>query len=117
MSVDYSFEVGYGFAGTEWNMPGEWDWEQWWEGEVDRWLRAQGLDELESGTGGDRMSGPERWSIIAKGTRIRGDKFDNGEVIEELKEPNTRALKQLAEAQELIAPTCHVGWKYFRNVS
>ena len=121
MGIDYSYEVGFGFADTTRNygdLPGGLDYEAWSEGEVDKLLAENGLNLLVANTGGNMMSGPLRWSILVKRTHVRRDIYDSPEITRFTSEDITdEELAQLGHAANLlgVAPA-EMSWMFFCNV-
>ncbi len=120
MGVDYSAEVGYGFAG---------------EGEpptiiagivemnggdiegVDDWLSSCGWGELTYRVGGDQWSGPERWSVLSRSSLAYVDRYESVRVFH-MDEMPDEAARQLREVRDVAGLKAYpIGWKLFWNVS
>lgn len=115
MGVEYSTKVAYGVSVL--GEPPRWTHEEWYDGDVDTWLEERGYTFLATDTGGDQMSGPQRWSIICRGTLVRASKWDDSPPVTSLDEPTPTAKTQLAEAASELEFKEEPGWKMFWNVS
>lgn len=115
MGVYYSYEAGYGVAGT-YNEPSELpgklkglDWEE---------LQQLDLpDGLTLSLGGDMMCGPTRWALLIDACQISMDR-DDFSVLQKLEGPGLEAAVLLSDTlSALELEPDFIGWHFFGNVS
>lgn len=118
MGVVYSFEIGYGVAGTfrDWDgsdLPGK--------------LRGKDMEELQKlelpegiilDVGGNYMFSPFRWALLVKNTYMRVSMYDDLPILSRLDNVTVSEAQSLGLALDQFGlEPDFIGWHFFCNVS
>lgn len=131
MGVRFSTEVAYGFAAEEDQVEflrrmglaeAEWRYYEFEDSRITELLHERGYSALRFSHGGDFMTGPGRWAVIASSGYVKDPQARDDIQLLELNEgkitPEEQSqLHRLLQELDLDAGTHPIGWKIFFNVS
>ena len=117
MSIDYGYNVGYGFLLPEnkYARPAQWeDDELWYDGIIDKEISGSGLTAI---LGGDTMCGNRLWGFVAQDTYTRMSKYDEALAIE-IRDVDPIVFSNIFDMRARVKrPGARIGWVMWMDIS